>query len=63
MRGWLSQTLLRIKALAKHKELNRDLDDELAFHLTMRERKNCEQGIETTEARYAAHLAFSWKTS
>jgi hypothetical protein len=42
MRAWLNRTLLRIKALAKRNQLNRDLDDELAFHLTMRESENRE---------------------
>ena len=49
---------VRIKALFKRKELDRDLEDELAFHLAMREAKNRERGIEGQEARYAARRQF-----
>src|SRR5215472_10748279 len=45
---------IRVKALFKRKQLDRDLQDELAFHLTMREEKNREGGIAGEEARYAA---------
>jgi predicted permease len=45
---------MRVKALFKRKRLDRDLEDELAFHLEMREAKNRERGIERDEARYAA---------
>jgi predicted permease len=54
MQGWLHQTWLRCKALFQRGKLNRDLDDELAFHLAMREQSNCEAGMETVEARYSA---------
>ena len=44
----------KMKALFKRKQLDRDLEDELAFHLAMREAKNRERGVEGEEARYAA---------
>jgi macrolide transport system ATP-binding/permease protein len=49
---------LRVKALFRRKQLDRDLQDELAFHLAMREAKNRERGIEGGEARYAARRQF-----
>jgi len=49
---------MRVKALCKRKQLDRDLEDELAFHLAMREEKNRERGIGGEEARYAAHRQF-----
>src|SRR2546430_14525397 len=45
---------MRVQALFKRKQLNRDLEDELAFHLAMREAKNRTRGIDGQEARYAA---------
>src|SRR6266567_4143835 len=44
----------RVKALFKRKQLERDLEDELAFHLAMREEKNRARGIDGEEASYAA---------
>ena len=35
---------IRVKALLRRKQLDRDLEDELAFHLAMREAKNRERG-------------------
>ena len=49
---------MRVKALFQSKQLDRDLEDELAFHLAMREEKNRERGIEGEEARYAARRHF-----
>ena len=48
----------RLKAMFKRKQLDRDLEDELAFHLAMREAKNRERGIATDEAHYAARRQF-----
>ena len=39
------------RALARPKQLDRDLDDEVAFHLTMREEKNRAAGMDAAEAR------------
>jgi macrolide transport system ATP-binding/permease protein len=49
---------MRVKALVKRKQLDRDLEDELAFHLEMRESENRARGIEGQEARYAARRQF-----
>ena len=55
---WLDKTWLRLKALLKRRKLDRDLGDEVAFHLTMREQQNCEAGMDAQEARYAARRRF-----
>ena len=49
---------MRVKALFKRKQLDRDLEDELAFHLAMREARNRERGIRGPEARYTARRQF-----
>jgi putative ABC transport system permease protein len=49
---------LRVKALVRRRELDRDLDDELQFHLAMREQKLREQGVTAEEAPYAARRQF-----
>ena len=49
---------LRLKALVRRRELDRDLDDELTFHLAMREEKLREQGVAAEEAPYAARRQF-----
>jgi putative ABC transport system permease protein len=54
---WLSKLRLRMRALWKRKQLDRDLDDELAFHLAMREEKN-RAATAGDEARYVARRQF-----
>jgi predicted permease len=49
---------LRLKALARGERLNREVDDEIAFHLAMRAEKNRQAGLDTREARYAARRQF-----
>ncbi len=49
---------MRVKALVKRRQLDRDLEDELAFHLAMREAKNRDRGVEVEEAHYAARRQF-----
>ena len=48
----------RIAALGKRRELDRDLDDEVAFHLAMREKKLRDQGMGAADAHDAARRAF-----
>jgi putative ABC transport system permease protein len=54
----ISALWLRLKALVRRRELDRDLDDELQFHLAMREQKLREQGVAAEEAHYAARRQF-----
>jgi putative ABC transport system permease protein len=63
MTAWLKQTLLRVRALWKRPQLERDLEDEVAFHLAMREDKNRAAGAPDDEARYAARRQFGNATS
>jgi predicted permease len=58
MPAWLRQNWVRVKMLWKRPQLDRDLDDEMAFHLSMRESKNRAAGLAAEEARYAAHRQF-----
>src|SRR6266852_1965490 len=55
--GRLSELWLRIKLLWRREQLDRDLDDELAFHLAKRERDNRAAGMDATEAEHAARRA------
>jgi predicted permease len=48
----------RVKALFKRKQLDRDLDEEMAFHLAMREEKKRAEGLAAEEARHAARREF-----
>src|SRR5215472_10260750 len=53
---WTTSVFLRVRMLWKRRQLDRDLRDEMAFHLAMREQKL--QAIAGRDARYAAHRAF-----
>ncbi|MGH9401693.1 MAG: permease prefix domain 1-containing protein [Terriglobia bacterium] len=56
---WMTALWLRIRILFHHHQLDRDLDDELQFHLAMREQKLIEQGMPPEEAHYTARRAFA----
>jgi putative ABC transport system permease protein len=58
MQARLSQIWLRIKMLLRRKELDRNLEDELAFHLAKSAEKNRDFGLNGEEARYAARRQF-----
>jgi putative ABC transport system permease protein len=58
MSEWLNQLLLRVKALWRTRQLDRDLDDEMAFHLAMREQSLREDGAAAGDARAAARRQF-----
>jgi len=58
MRSRSNNLRLRLKALFQREKLDRELEDELAFHLAMREEKNRSTGASAEEARYAAHRQF-----
>ena len=49
-----SNLWLRLRALAGRRRLDRDLEDELAFHLAMREEEHCAAGLAPEAARAAA---------
>lgn len=50
MPEWITLIWLRIKALVHRQQLDRDLQDELAFHLAEREEKLAEQGMSPRES-------------
>jgi len=56
---------LRVVALVRHAQLERDLDDELRFHLAMREEQYGAAGVPADQARHAAVRRFgnplAWK--
>ena len=60
---WVNETWLRVKGLWKRPQLDRDLNDEVAFHLAMREEKNRRAGIVGEEAHYAARRQFGNATN
>jgi putative ABC transport system permease protein len=61
--GWLKNLRLRLGALSRREQLDRDLQDEVAFHLAMREEKNRASGANADEARYAARRQFGNATA
>jgi predicted permease len=58
MREDLKQAWLRLRAIAGRRRLERDLDDELRFHLEMRAAKNLQAGMSADEARRSAGRRF-----
>jgi putative ABC transport system permease protein len=54
----LAAWLRRLMALTSRQQLERDLDDELAFHLAMREAEHREAGLTASEAALAARRQF-----
>src|SRR5580704_4519889 len=53
-REWWTDARLRIKALVNRRRLERDLEEELQFHLAMREAQNRGLGLARDDARVAA---------
>ncbi|HXL21667.1 MAG TPA: ABC transporter permease [Candidatus Dormibacteraeota bacterium] len=56
--SWLNKTILRLKALKRRRQLDRDLDDEMAFHLAMRAAKLEALGRDPAAAQHAARRRF-----
>jgi predicted permease len=48
----------RLRALFRKEKLSRDLEEEMAFHLAMREELNVQQGMPPTEAKREARKSF-----
>lgn len=55
---WLTLIRLRLKALLKRRQLDRDLQEELTFHLAMREHKYLKAGLHPAEADTQARRQF-----
>lgn len=60
---WLTSIWLRLKALAKRRQLDRDLSDELQFHREMREASYRAEGLEPEQARDASRRRFGNATA
>jgi len=58
MCAWRTNAWLRFKALIRRRAFDRDLEDEISFHLAMRERKQRSLGLGADAARYATHRRF-----
>ena len=52
--SWASVVATRLRGLLEHKRLERELDDEIRFHLEMQIEDNLKTGMSPAEARYAA---------
>ena len=57
MRGWM---LRLMSPFHKRKQFDQDLEDELAFHLTMRQEKYAEAGLETPLAAAKGPTCIRW---
>ncbi len=56
--GWLTMARLRLRTLFSRRQLETDLEDELAFHISMRTDKNIEEGMSALEASRKAQREF-----
>ena len=54
----VAQIRLRLRSLFRRADVERELDDELRFHIEMETEKNVRQGLEPQEARRRAMIAF-----
>ena len=58
MPEWLHSLRLRLRALIRRSRLEQDLQDEMAFHLAMREEKERQAGTPADQARIRARRQF-----
>src|SRR3954467_9521968 len=56
--SWATVLAARLRGLFEHKRLERELDDEVRFHLEMQIEDNLKAGMNPEEARYAAMRNF-----
>lgn len=59
---WILTISLRLRALFRSEELDRDVDEELAFHIDQRTQEFVSHGIEIKEARRLAFMAMEGVT-
>lgn len=55
---WLGEIWRRLLFLFRRRQFDRDLEEEMQFHLDMKARQNLEAGLAGPEARYAARRQF-----
>jgi predicted permease len=56
--SWATVAAARLRGLFGHKRLERELDEEVRFHLDMQIEDNLKSGMNPAEARYAAMRSF-----
>jgi hypothetical protein len=56
--SWASVAAARLRSLFEHKRLERELDDEVRFHIEMQMEDNLSSGMNPAEARSAALRSF-----
>ena len=56
--SWTRVIAARLRGLFDHNRMERELDDEVRFHLDMQIRDNLKTGMDPSEARYAAMRSF-----
>jgi predicted permease len=56
--SWATVLAARLRGLFEHKRLERELEDEVRFHLEMQIEDNLKAGMHPAEARYAAMRSF-----
>jgi hypothetical protein len=56
--SWASVFVSRLRGLIGHKRLERELDEEVRFHLEMQIEDNLKAGMNPEEAQYAARRSF-----
>jgi hypothetical protein len=58
----LSQLWRRLLFYARRERFDRELEEEIRFHLEMKAQENAEAGMNSEEARYAAQRQFGNQT-
>jgi hypothetical protein len=61
--GRLGEFWRRVGMLARRKEFDRELQEEMRLHREMKEREQIARGVDASEARYAAARAFGNATA
>ena len=56
MRRWIYAIPARLRAILLRRRIERDLDDELAFHVAMQTRANAREGMSDAEAYRRARI-------
>jgi len=56
--SWTRVIAARLRGLFDHSRMERELDDEVRFHLDMQIADNLKTGMDPSEARYAAMRSF-----
>jgi hypothetical protein len=51
---WIYKMRMRVRALFRREDVDRELDDELAYHVAMKTEENMARGMNAAEARRAA---------